>query len=106
MAKQPPRTITIDVTREDIDEGVPKDLCRCAIARSVSRMFPDYNIEVAGGVITITHKNNTGLDWWEYKLTKKAENFIDVYDYANTEKRKEMKPRKLTLRMVSYDDES
>lgn len=96
----PPKTITIDVTREDIDKGVPKDSCRCAIARSLSRMFPGCGISVSTTIL-VEFDAKSIYDCAEYRMTKKVDDFIDTWDYADAEKRKKMKPRKFTVRLMN-----
>lgn len=63
-------SIIIQVTQEDISEGIKNDCYSCAIARAINRhLGPDYQADVAGrysGVLAITYGDRRICQWMQH----------------------------------------
>ena len=73
----------IDITQEDIDNGVPSDCNRCAIALALKREYKTDEVEVSvpdDYVSLCVGKNELNIRYENDVL-----NFIDCYDYKGDE---------------------
>ena len=68
------KTITIDVTQEDIDKGVCKDTAKCAIARAFGRMLDGESIQVGSYSIAL-YNHSVALN-----LPEEASEFVKSFD--------------------------
>lgn len=72
-----PDEITVNVTQEHIDNGVPRTCSRCPIALAVEELFPDRRVTVTDD-IAIARKG-AGL-WTRYSMPRSAHDFIAKFD--------------------------
>lgn len=74
----------IDITQDDLDQGIPGDPCRCPIVKALRRLGCSYAF-VGRGLITFINK-----DGEQYCQTSgAAQRFIRQFDQGRT-----TKPRK------------
>lgn len=82
------RTVTIEVTQDDIDNGVQDDRCECPVAMAMTRMFRGKKVTV----------------WWEhvtigispsFDLPEEVSEFIIAFDKVTD--RNELDPDELKL---------
>lgn len=67
------RTVTIDVTADDIAKGKPKEPCDCPIAIATDRAF-------GGGVAISCGQTLIGINFVDYSLPVPARRFIRRFD--------------------------
>lgn len=72
------KTITIDVTQEDIDKGVCGDVLSCAIARAFSRITDGLLCFVKNYSVSLPFPSDVIRT--EIPLPLKAVDFIDTFD--------------------------
>lgn len=71
----------INVTQEDIDEGVPGSCSRCPIAKAFKRQNPTLGVSVDGQVIQIFGPKPGGYGrMWEAPLPEEAKYFVVTFD--------------------------
>lgn len=68
--------VTIDVTQEDIDNGVPRSTCKCPIALAARRVLGRDDLEVLPNGIAL------GVIWQDGLaiLPKEAKRFMGAFD--------------------------
>lgn len=68
--------VTIDVTREDIDSGIPRSTCRCPIALAAKRALGRTDLEV------VPYGIGLGVIWQDgfANLTREAKQFMGAFD--------------------------
>jgi len=71
------KTININVTENDIRQGVPEDCNQCPIAIAALRVFPETEIRV-GDMIEVYPLNGDDEEW--YDLPDSALEFISDFD--------------------------
>jgi hypothetical protein len=67
---------TIQVTQDDIDDGIRGSYCDCPIALAIKRQFPGKEIIVSKYILGIG-----GVNTWN--VPKPVYNFIDRFDNGN-----------------------
>lgn len=87
------KTITINVTADDIKKGFKGSCCSCPIALAAGRVLKHTQIVVPGGHITVWQKQ---FIYKTYSLTKKAKKFILDFDSG-----KNVKPFKFRTSVIS-----
>lgn len=65
----------IDVTQDDIDNGIPGSVCDCAIARAGKRVFQNKSIMVNGKMFI-----GGAPDYMSFSLPKEVWHFISNFD--------------------------
>jgi hypothetical protein len=85
------KKITINVTAEDIENGVPKNICYCAIALAVKRALPAHDVSIDDDCVSLTDVESYYED---YPLPDSALVFIDQFDSG-----KKPQPFSFTLEM-------
>ncbi len=78
------KTIEIEVTSEDIENGVPGDACRCPIALAVERQIGCTVQSVGQGKIYLRRHSSFGVNYSVegYNLPAKAARFVQWFDTA------------------------
>ena len=88
----------IDITQEDIDNGVPSDCNRCAIALALKREYKTDEVEVS------VPDDYVSLCICKNELNIRYENdvldFINCYDNMSTEDDYYLTPKPFTLEVV------
>jgi hypothetical protein len=74
-----PETLTIKITQEDIDKGVPGSFTFCPIANAVSRNNPDYDVRVAYDYVLLKSKRDPDVKVL-YHLPREGSDFVDNFD--------------------------
>ena len=77
--------VKINVTKEDIEYGLPGEPSHCPVARATERAirnaeYVTSNGNTLGGVVRIDY------EVYRFKLPKKADKFIDQFDDDKTGK--------------------
>lgn len=76
------RTIVINVTQEDIDEGLPDKCSQCPVALAVKRYVrPRYYIMVSAQHLTV-YPPGPALDQCLYPMPDSVSNFVQNFDDA------------------------
>lgn len=74
-------TVTIEVTQEDIDNGVGGNCAYCPVARAAARAFPDKPmVRVGSNILWVFDTLDTRRPRMEYTLPVKASDFIARFD--------------------------
>jgi len=73
-----PSEITVQVTQEDIDDGIPDNTYDCAIACAVKREFIGYTVNVGKHGMYIWPTGESELQC--YALPGEASDFIGDFD--------------------------
>lgn len=70
--------MTIEVTQEDIDKGVPENCSKCPVARAIERTLPNPSPSIAVDPEVIEWFDG---DQWQFRYTKvKVQTFIERFD--------------------------
>jgi hypothetical protein len=78
-----PGDITVTVTQDDIDKGIPEDGCNCPIARAVMRAGLANPVVNEDSIVIDGVETDAGLaPLWE--LPDEAVAFIAAFDDGNT----------------------
>lgn len=73
--------MVIAVDRDDIDFGVARSKCHCAIARSIARAFPDARrINVDSDAGTISYTDIADRQRYVYQIPTSVSNWIARWD--------------------------
>lgn len=75
-----PKSLIIDVTQEDIDEGKRFEPCGCPVALAVQKKIPERR------VIVYSHKIQIGEDEIFVELPPSAKEFICKFDKKSNDK--------------------
>ena len=75
--KSLPKTLTIHVTQEDIDNGVANSFESCPIAHALNRRLKTDNADVGPFSAVVDVRRKVG----RYALPKAATNFIGFFDF-------------------------
>lgn len=73
----------IEVTQEDIDNGIPEDCWRCPVARAVCRVLSASESDISVDGVNITHFLGPG-DWIDYPTPQLVNEFIEAFDAKST----------------------
>lgn len=92
-------SVTIEVTQDDIDAGIPKDPAMCPIAVAVRRQFQPTTCIVGFTTITL----HMGKGRFTADLPKEAERFVYRYDDMHLYPDFDPKPFTFTTELVSAD---
>jgi hypothetical protein len=74
------KTVTIEVTQEDIEKGQRKDGCNCPIAKAIKRAIPGCCVSVATRWVVLSINGEFCGDSF---LPEKALKFIADFDNFN-----------------------
>ena len=87
----------IEVTVDDIKNGIPGDECACPIALAIMRAFPNaYLVSVNGDSIMVHYSlQDDNEDYNQYDSPASVDSFISKFD--NEEFRSEVKPFEFEL---------
>jgi hypothetical protein len=96
-----PGTIHVEVTAEDIANGVRANSHQCPIALAVRRAVPYALIVSVDDEVVITLSRDGFNPSFHYQLTDEAEHFIWYYDGEEVE----VKPFDTYLTYIDTDDE-
>jgi hypothetical protein len=67
----------INVTKDDIEKGIPKNAVFCPVALALHRVFPDADVSVSGTLIIV---NNSGKLNLLYSISNDVHYFITNFD--------------------------
>jgi len=73
------RTVTISVTQEDIDDGIPEDDCSCPIALAIRRVLPP-DLEVTCVMIPFYGPALATIGEQDCPLPDECKEFIEFFD--------------------------
>ena len=69
--------LSVEVTQNDIDEGVPQDPRACAVQHALARLFPEADrVLVSGGEATIQYMDYERVG----ELPEEAKRFVQQFD--------------------------
>ncbi len=92
MVTLQPRTVVVEVTQDDIDNGIPGSRCDCPVARAIKRATGANRVSVSPGAfatifvegqLASTDGNMLWIDW--------------AIDFDKTERRQNCRPFRLPL---------
>ena len=72
-------TITVNVTQEDIDKGMPCMPSCCPITLAVKREHGFKFVSTGVSYVSTSNDEETP-DWTDYYLPSEAQEFIDLFD--------------------------
>lgn len=88
-----PKTLTVEVTEDDIKNGIPQKACKCPIALAICRQLgyqPDDNyVDVAKQAIHVLEKDAEPITFGsgfrakpltQYHLPVNAQDFVERFD--------------------------
>ena len=90
----------IEITDDDIKNGVQCDTKKCAIARALKREYKTDNVEVA--ILDDYVSLCVGKDELNIRYENDVLDFIDCYDNMSTEDDYYLTPRPFTLEVVEW----
>ena len=73
------KTVSITVTQEDIDAGLPESATQCPLALSLGRKFPDYHPAAFAGGGRLYHPAWDGLNL-TLAFSPSAQRFMQRFD--------------------------
>lgn len=78
MSKYGP--LTVNVTQKNIDEGLPQDCERCALAKAICELPNVLGTEVSSDEILIIYKTDFGMEDVHYEVNEDTQQFIAGFD--------------------------